>query len=689
VGLSDLLREGAMDLLGISEEVDALRESSAAGQLLARKVEDMDFGNLYGSGGQAGSYFDPERGVQVQQTLRSYKYFFGDPMIKRSVMLRALYTWGRGMAPPKYKPDPDAPTSEAKAGAWYIARFWKDPENQEALTSTKKMLQRDIESNLQGNVFFLLFRGDEKAPTTDDMIPVGSRGQLPPATLKMSTLPDVQMVDVIPHPGNADIPVFYKRQFREREYVFSALQGEGQWIEGDIVTLYYRDWRHEAPALWGRDKRNRPCPPTSPRCVKTEPWGPPADQIAAGRVYHVYENKIGKMRFGITDLQPVLKWAKGLNEFMTSRLAMVQAITQLAMRLKAKGGPKSVSQVGAQLMDLQRLAGAMDGTTENLSRAVAQSGRTKATVESQGVDLQPMVQDTNGANAQADASIFKGQIATGTGIGLHLLGDPNGSNLATATSVDGPMLKGQQWNQERWKTTILDITGYMLEGVGLDPSRLTVDMPPILERDVANITEYLSAASTVVDPQAANTGWMRFVVHEILDAMGKPNADEIVDELFPRDMVTPFEQAVQLAQAAPPGQGVGQDTRGPALAGANDKQTKSQRGATDAKQAAAAAEQRANQGRHRGPNAPGGPTAASRTARDRSHRRWALAVEAGEITLDEVPSDLREAVAADVDSVEVLARALEGDFPRDLQEAADAALAEFDEACPGILSAAG
>lgn len=659
MGLTDLFREGAVDLLGgsptSSDEVEALRESAQAGQMLARRIEDLSFGNLLQ--GETASYFDPERSTQHGQTLRAYKYFFNDPVVKRTVMLRALYTFGRGMTPPKYRPDPNAPEAQGRAGQAYIDRFWSDPENQQALTGATAMFQKDIESSLQGNVFLLLFRGSERSAMFDPDL-IQAEGA---ATLKLSDIPEREIVDVISHPGNRKLPVYYKRQYRTRRYDFGAQQGEGSWDVGDLTTVYYRDWRNEAPSEWGVDRNGMPCDPTSPQCTEVKPWGPADDAIGDGVVYHVFENKTSDMRFGINDAQAYMKWAKGLNEYMTARMSMVQALAQLAMRAKTKGGPKNVSQVASALSDLTKLAGAVEGT-ESLKRLPGVTGRTLASVESNGVDLQPMVQDTNAQNAQGDIQVMKGQVAAGSGIPVHHLGDVGSANLAQATSMDGPLLRLIQWNQERWKMVHRDLTGYMLEGVGLDPRRLEVDMPPILERDVGNVAAYLSSAAGVIDPNGASNPLHRFILGEILDSMGKQNGQELVDKIIPENAETPFDQALRLAQmgAAP-----GVDADGEALAGFDDQTTKVQRGAMAVQQAATAAELAANQGRQRGPNADGGPMAASRTSRDRAARRYELAQE----TLPGFDG---------ASTNNAFDRLIEGEFPDELVQAAAQALAVFD-----------
>src|SRR3954464_9387977 len=132
MGLGELIREGAMDLLGVGEEVDALREVQMAATAMVRRFEDLDFANLLRD--NTSSYFDPDRNAQRDQTERAFKYFFNDPIVKRSVLLRTYYTFGKGVPRPNYRDNRDADPSDEQYGNAYIERFWKDPDNERALT---------------------------------------------------------------------------------------------------------------------------------------------------------------------------------------------------------------------------------------------------------------------------------------------------------------------------------------------------------------------------------------------------------------------------------------------------------------------------------------------------------------------------------------------------------------------------
>jgi hypothetical protein len=179
-------------------------------------------------------------------------------------------------------------------------------------------------------------------------------------------------------------------------------------------------------------------------------------------------------------------------------------------------------------------------------------GRTRAAVTNQGAELQPMVQDTGAPGAQIDTQIFKGQVSAATGVPVHQLGDSPQSGLSTLAALDGPLQAMVEDVQDDWEAVIAEIVGYMLAGEGFDPHRVVVKMPPILMRDVQATSTMLTAAMAAFDPNGANRELMRWVMSEILELLGDPDAQEILDHIFPADFETPYEQRQKelLQQAA-------------------------------------------------------------------------------------------------------------------------------------------
>ena len=402
--LRDGLREGAAEALGFSEPLaegewamTALQEAGYDARMLARKVEDLNWDKLNES---PSAYFTPSRENRKEQVARSYNFYFNDPIIRRTVDLRTFYVFGNGVPVPSYRTEHEDASEEEREAQDLIDNFFGDEFNQETLTSVKAQHEKSLELQLQGNVY-LLGLLDIDTPR--------EKGERSP--LRLSDIPEPEIVEIITHPGNRKVPVFYKRVFMPTSFNFAT----GAWTsDATGVTRYYRHWKHEAPTEW-----------------EGKPWGPPEELIGKGSIYHISVNHTSDMKWGLSELNSVLKFAAGLNTYQTARMSMVMALSQLAMQAKTHGGPRSVSQVAGAMSDISRLATQIEGSA-GMERIPINQGRTKVALSSKGVQLEPMVQDTGAAGAQQDTEMFKGQIAAGTGWPVHHYGGSGSAGLATA-----------------------------------------------------------------------------------------------------------------------------------------------------------------------------------------------------------------------------------------------------------------
>ncbi len=656
--LGDFLREGAADVFGFGGELEQLRETAADARMLSRAVEDAGFGNLGGGSTGSESYFDPPRESRIATVRRAYRYFFDDVIVRRSVLLMSNYVFSKGISIPRYRRKPGEGDSDPDydRATQRISDFWYWPENKRVLTTHKAQKMKQIELMVQANVFIALFRQEG---SDDSVISVGGEkptgdGIRPRPTLVLSNVKDREIVEIIGHPDNDTLPVFYKRVWTPRKYDFKTSTGLGvgaYTTDTKQMTRFYRDWENEAPTEF-----------------EGQPWGPDPALIADGVIYHISTNLVSDMKFGISELRSVLKWSTGLNQFMSSRMMISQAIAALALQAKTKGGPQAVSQLAAQFSDISRLAGQVEGGSAML-RNRADQGRTKVAVSSSDVELQPMVQDTGAAGAQTDASIIMGQAAAGTGVAKQHLGVSDQPSLATAVSLDLPTQRGAEDWQEGWERAVLEIVGYMLEGEGLDPSQLEVEMPPILSRDVAQVSATLTALMATVDPNGSNRSLIRWIFLKVVEAMGDPNPQQVVDDLFPEDFDTPFMQQQQMMaqQAAAAGGDTsgmagGPDRTGP---GGHDEpaSTPTQNGAGKMMAAATTALRGSTQGIPQGLNQPGGQGASLQRAAQRIALQMtspgqgfteAEFIEAAFADLDDVPDELRAAALEAYESVAAL-----------------------------------
>jgi hypothetical protein len=252
IGLGGLLREGAGELFGWAREREVLQEAVADNKVLMRQMETIGW-DL--SGGTLENYFEPDRVTRETQVERAYRYFFDDPIVKRSVKIRTNYVFRKGVPIPRYREDRAAgdPDDQGRAQE-LIRRFWEDAENQIALTSKQAQREKNDELTVQGNVYFLLFGQEGEPPETaiGDSTAAAQPDAQPP-TMKLTDLRAGGIVEIIMHPANQKIPIYYKRVYRQKVAKFER-SGEAAPLSAvyDETVVKpkvrdYRDWRFDPP----------------------------------------------------------------------------------------------------------------------------------------------------------------------------------------------------------------------------------------------------------------------------------------------------------------------------------------------------------------------------------------------------------------------------------------------------------
>ena len=182
-------------------------------------------------------------------------------------------------------------------------------------------------------------------------------------------------------------------------------------------------------------------------------------------IYQLTYNTIGQR--GNPLLLPALDWIKQYRRFLASRIAIMLALARFAWRSKVKGGQVAADSIKAKT-DAQTIA-AGSHLIENL-----------------GVETTPIKTESGAKNAYDDGRMIKLQIAAAVGIPEQYFGDISIGNLATAKTVELPMMKMFQSYQQVWSDTYKDIDEVILEHNGIAPDKWYVDreFPLIAPKDV-------------------------------------------------------------------------------------------------------------------------------------------------------------------------------------------------------------
>lgn len=225
-------------------------------------------------------------------------------------------------------------------------------------------------------------------------------------------------------------------------------------------------------------------------------------------VYYLPFNSIGQR--GNPLLMPVLDWLKQYRKFLASRIAIMLALARFAWRTKLVGGQTAVDTVKAKTEGQYPAAGSW-------------------IIENMGADTQPIRTDSNARNAYDDGRMLKLQIAAGVGISEQYFADISTGNLATAKTVELPMLKQFQSFQQIWADAYRDIFNVVLahNEVPEEKRFVDIDFPEIAPKDAV---EALTAMVNLVTafPQFADSPEVQKAA---LMNIGINNVDEVLDTL--------------------------------------------------------------------------------------------------------------------------------------------------------------
>jgi len=167
-------------------------------------------------------------------------------------------------------------------------------------------------------------------------------------------------------------------------------------------------------------------------------------------------------------LLPALLWMKYHRKFLSSRIAIMLALGRFALKQKVKGGQVAADAIKAKTHQQQVPA-------------------ASTLVENLGVETTVMKQETGAQAAYQDGRMIKLMIAAAVGIPEQYFGDISIGNLATAKTVELPMMKMFQSYQKVWNDAYQDIDEVILEYNKIPQEKWYVDrdFPAIAPADVA------------------------------------------------------------------------------------------------------------------------------------------------------------------------------------------------------------
>jgi hypothetical protein len=442
-------------------------------------------------------------------------YWLKNPLILRGVAIKASFVFAQGVSI----------TARDEAANEVLQAFLDDPDNQVELTSHEARMTKERELQVHANLYFTLFSG------------VTGR-------VRVRSFPEDEVEDIISDPEDAKRPWYYKRTRTPR-----VLDANGEAVPGTTETAFHPDWRYKPAA--------RPATIGGHRVA----WDAP--------VYHVAVNRLSDMKFGVSEVYAAIDWAKAYKDFLEDWATIVRAYARFAWQAKVKGGTTAVAAVKDRF-----------GTALSASSG-AETNPPPATgsmfVANQGVDLQPM--KTAGATTSAeDGRHLKLMALAALGIPEHYVSEADNGNRATAEAMELPVKLMVVDRQALWADVLKGICLYVLEVAARAPGgrlpmptvtrdgdrevvewpqgfdrRVEVTFPPLIELDVQKAIAAIISAGTL-DGKAPAGLDLPTITKLCLQALGVPDIDELMTELFPpgweEDRAAKAAAAAQAAQAA-------------------------------------------------------------------------------------------------------------------------------------------
>jgi hypothetical protein len=414
-----------------ADRLDHLEEAYTDYRMLRRETEELGWSVLNYAGGEPSEMRLQERRRVVQ---RARYVWMNDPQAGAAVELMNDFVFGRGVPRPVCK---DKKVQEV------VDEAWDDPDNQEVLTSLEAQLALGTDLALQSNLFLLMF--DQ-----------GADGKV-----KLSILRHDDVTDAIPDEDKRHRLLWYTvgRPIK-RKYDFKLDQWQVEQVPVDVKPLYYEHWRNVELA---RDEKGRDTPLEEPE----------KEQLGEGKVYHVRINRYSEQKFGTPRFQRTLRWYTAYNDFVKARIDVAQAKAAYVMKRRVKGTPNQLARDAAKL--ISRSSGLAGADPNAPYQPPPKPG--SVLVENESVVHEALNLGQAGGQAQEDANVIRAPIAAAERFTQAYFGDASQSNLATATSLELPILKAVETRQEVFEAMYRWFVDRVIEKA-VDDGRISNQLEP-------------------------------------------------------------------------------------------------------------------------------------------------------------------------------------------------------------------
>ncbi len=498
-----------VDSADLQEQARIAQMASLQADLFSERIAELEQ-DLEGwqliSGMDPGEFSKPALNALVR---RSRLMYLSNPLVNRAVTVQAYYVWGQGVTINAKHPDLNA----------VVQAFLDDPDNLAEFTSQQARTEKEIDLQLDGNLFFVLF-------------PNRATGEV-----KVRTIPVEEITEIVRNPQDRKDPWYYKREWMEEQ--FDEARG---MIERKPRVVYYPDWRYHPPV--GR----RPSRINNQEVA----WDSP--------ICHRRVGGLSNMAFGVPEVYCALDWASAYVAALEDDATRSRALARFAYHLTTP--PRAGVAAAAKV----RLGTGITNAAPRETNPPPVAGATF--VSTDNLNLDPV--RLSGANLPTDHSRpLRLMVAAGTGTPDTILsGDADVGNLATAKTLDRPTELKMRDRQSFWADFYSDLLDYVIDQAVLAPDgrlrsfgslmrddrgqdvivmdddpetgepidrHLDVNFPDLLERDVAARVRAVVDALTASGHPSLPFWPPKLQARLLLTALGVDDLDEELKALFPNE----------------------------------------------------------------------------------------------------------------------------------------------------------
>jgi hypothetical protein len=457
-GFRERLTEFVEDRTGLTiaprEKLELLEASDTERRALQRELDLLAYTALDYVGGQPQELKAVERRKLAQ---KARIVWMRDPLAGAAVDLMNDFTFGRGLSKPK---------ANDKAVQTVLDEAWDDPDNQEVLTSLDAQVRLGTDLSLQANLFLKVF---------DD----GDDGKV-----KLSLLKNDLVETVVRDPEVPQRILWFV--CNEDPYIDWDYKTDAPVVDIRSTTtpkkVYYPHWRNVDLMMEEVEKGAR-----------QRPNMPEPDKVGEAKIFHIAINRTSDMALGHPPMDRLLRWFNAYNRFMDARVDVVEATAAFVMKRKVKGTPTQLTKMATQALSRRSsLGSARDPDADR----TAGPGAASVITENESVEHEAFKLESGASDAKSDAQMLRANVSAGTRFPQSYYGDASDSNLATATSLELPVLKAVESRQEKFESAVRFFCDRVIEravDTGVISAEMTAEELAQIEADKEPTTDPVDA----------------------------------------------------------------------------------------------------------------------------------------------------------------------------------------------------